>query len=593
MINIEINNQLLDLYPNTEINYYLTNPMFSDIGNFTLPLKIANNKSNRIKLNFPGRISNINNNIADYEASIQARSLKLRGLLSVKETSNEEFDAYYTDGIGEFNYLVENKYLTDISADDYEWDTKNEMDAYLRDTINHIYPDRDFVCFPVQNINLFDGTSGEDEWKAHYNSINAWDWTTSNFRTAWQYHIPFFYISYIIEKLFNTFGYIMGRNPFRTIAEFRRLIVYFPCFRRINNISIWNEYYRQEDGKFKINLVNYTSKYPILDFIKGIENAFCCKFFINNTTKVVDIKFWKEILSSGDYEDITGKASEEFTVINDDELNGYNLSYNFDSNDESTSLKDIDNYIRIDDVNSYDDLPSYSSEEDIDHIFELCFVQNENSFYIYYKKTGESIYDWYKLSEHLYELKSGDGDFEIASEISPLRLMINEGSESVLMPFQELSAINEPDYPFEDMDNIGFFPLSDDMYKVLNPRFLFYRGIFSTLSQKQYPFASNHVYYKNISGDHDYSKINNANYALSWEGPYGLYESFWKEYLYWYINFRKPVKRYIHWKAEDIQNIDYSKKYRIGNHDYFIKSIPVKINTSGYMELEETELIKV
>jgi hypothetical protein len=129
-------------------------------------------------------------------------------------------------------------------------------------------------------------------------------------------------------------------------------------------------------------------------------------------------------------------------------------------------------------------------------------------------------------------------------------------------------------------------------YKVYNDytnfslRLLFYRGLKLDSNDKLYPLASNDVY------DFDGSKIADANLSLKWDGEYGLYENFWKDYIYWWNERKKLAKVTKLMSVTDIINLDWSKKYNIEGVNYLLKEISISIKNNQLLPAE-IEMYKV
>lgn len=102
-----------------------------------------------------------------------------------------------------------------------------------------------------------------------------------------------------------------------------------------------------------------------------------------------------------------------------------------------------------------------------------------------------------------------------------------------------------------------------------------------TISFPKYPFASYDVY--GLEGQ----KIPEANLSLKWDGEYGIYERFAKEFIYWFNNIAKPVTILIQPTVEDLFT-DFSKKKRINGIDYIFDEIrgEIKGDTMSVAEVD-------
>lgn len=83
---------------------------------------------------------------------------------------------------------------------------------------------------------------------------------------------------------------------------------------------------------------------------------------------------------------------------------------------------------------------------------------------------------------------------------------------------------------------------------------------------KNYPLGTNDVY------DGQLDKIPEANLSLKWDGQYGIYERFAKEFITWFNTIAKPVTILMQPSVEDLFT-DFSMKKRINGVDYLIDEI--------------------
>ena len=65
----------------------------------------------------------------------------------------------------------------------------------------------------------------------------------------------------------------------------------------------------------------------------------------------------------------------------------------------------------------------------------------------------------------------------------------------------------------------------------------------------------------------------------------GLFDKFWSEYAYWIVN-RKIIKMLLRIEIADLVNIDWTKRYKIGNYIGFINKFSYSVNKSGVSDVE-------
>ncbi len=119
---------------------------------------------------------------------------------------------------------------------------------------------------------------------------------------------------------------------------------------------------------------------------------------------------------------------------------------------------------------------------------------------------------------------------------------------------------------------ISFYSLNNDIDQTVFQHFFnYYVYTYETIVQvsdeeKLYPLGTNDVY------DGQLAKIPEANLSLKWDGEYGIYERFAKEFIYWFNNIAKRVTILIQPTVEDLF-MDFSMKKRINGIDYLIDEI--------------------
>jgi len=129
-------------------------------------------------------------------------------------------------------------------------------------------------------------------------------------------------------------------------------------------------------------------------------------------------------------------------------------------------------------------------------------------------------------------------------------------------------------------------PIQTALYEVIMDFFSYYVYTFESISQtsneeKLYPLATNDVYTA------DLTKIPEANLSLKWDGEYGIYNRFAKDFIYWFNNIAKPVTIMIQPTVEDLFT-DFSKKKRINGIDYIFDEIrgEIKGDTMSVAEVD-------
>jgi len=76
----------------------------------------------------------------------------------------------------------------------------------------------------------------------------------------------------------------------------------------------------------------------------------------------------------------------------------------------------------------------------------------------------------------------------------------------------------------------------------------------------------------------------NTYLSLKYQGSVGVFNKFWKDYLKWILNDRKYVRVEKQLSFTDLQNFDFTKKYRINEMNYLVDEIQVTL-TSDQIKL--------
>ena len=581
MLQIYANDQQLDT-AGVKFNITLKNPMFCRDrleGSYIFNFKIPSTNTNKTIFGFPNRIEKYSPSVVELTADVYFKGIPLaeKSTLVAKQTGNH-ITANIKIGSGQFNSLTSGLTLRngiDWGGDINIGSTKEEARQYLEDSVNHSYPDRNFVVFPVSATNWHDPLINDvrTEYLNYWEDGSLYLYTTG---IGTSITTPFPYLLFVLEKLFSHYGYRINKSIFSLTPELRKLVL----FSVLNTNDIILPHISK--GMRYINYKNIMPDISISDFLLGLQNLFNIAFIFKHSTKSVDIVSRNQVIFDTSYVDYTERTSPIPTIKNNS-LSGYILKQTPDGGDEFANEQSgsIDPDLVKPAVNTFSDLPLTTNSEAGD----IRLVKDENK---YYQIQGNDLgaYEWAELS-WAFELIEGDSDNKWESIMSTL--LMEEVEDDIIIQAPE------PDPPPEYYDFLTqktwLVPKTGQTkssYPEFTPRLLFYRGIFegyisgenppgSIIPDLHYPLGSSDVYDPN--GD----KIPSANYSLHWCGPYGLYENWWKKFISWYINTRKPVTFRRLFTAAEIRNLDFSKKHRIDGTDYLIKEIKIPVTEKEIM----------
>jgi hypothetical protein len=81
------------------------------------------------------------------------------------------------------------------------------------------------------------------------------------------------------------------------------------------------------------------------------------------------------------------------------------------------------------------------------------------------------------------------------------------------------------------------------------------------------------------------------NLHLNFWDEKGLFKTYWKQFTEWYFNIPYELEKKISFSVFDLKTIDFTKKYLINKHLYFIDSIKVVIKLDGTVEPATVKLM--
>lgn len=571
-LRFSINGQDLDM-GKTRVRYSRNNPMFEELGSHTLPFKILRNLHNEaiLKSNNAAFVSPINK----LDAILHIGPVQLRGEL-VKQSSNDlYYDCYFTTGNSTFRAKVRNVNMNDL---DYTEVIPGSGSVSFTDALTasaySSYPTYNYTCFPILAPNYYN----ESPWT--YNAmINPWSYHPTNPSLVGFYpstsrgldllYAPTFYLCFVIQKIFDLFGYSIANNDILDNTELKTLVI--PNFNTQGKVDTT---FRQYDLTFADALPPVS----INDFIEFLENEFNLTFFISDISKLVHIKKNTPIIKAAPTKRLELISREQEL---EDSIDGFTLSYAMDSEDSFSKITAIDDYVLGLTIDNKTDLSSFPAGS---YKNKLAKITNNDLYYLS-KLTDASTdtWAWEELTKDYFDYKEGQGDFEKHSEANPI-LTDNDyiycyygGGlyEFALFPKVGLSCIN----------SVGL-----QEYKTFSSlRLLFYRGVVTgggsfwnpSNVQSVYPLASPDVYRaKGLTSPKRYGreKLSSANQSLKWDGSYGLYETHWKDFLYWYINLRKFATDLYELAFEEIFGINFWEKYQAGDVSVLFRSMEIEFD---------------
>ncbi len=590
MITLHINGQGIDLSPDTKISMEEESPVFDPLkipGGFSFPFTLPASLRNSRILGHPSRIESKVHATIDLPFELRSRGRLIgSGTASIQTTTSREFSVYLQFSSGDFAGKIEGKKLSDV---DYggarEWVFKSEYTAQTDD----------FTLFPVYNPNFMDDTGLQTPWAADGNRLNAY--SDGHFDNTVQAMAitPFPFLSYVVNQIFNFYGFPVKESILATDPDLSGLVIYspvdissYPIVNTLENrtypgvyeINSFNgDYILDGNGQrvlkiFQVKVSTTTRQLDtwdlkdslpdmlISDFILTIRTMFNLAFIITPLGSVL-IRKRIDIVSSGDTEKIDHLIVSTPKMIVEQSSPGIFLRYTHEENDLvfSDEFKDVFENEKLlqPSVNSISDLSQTDPS-----INEIRLVRSYGQYYQYAgtEVNGVTTYEWKFYSNDFQDFRVGDTPEELTALASTLPMIHYQrtvGGPYYRVPIaRQLSSsrLRQISLPF-------------------GLRFLFYRGLVDDSQGNLYPYGSSDPF--NSKGE----LLPGAGLSLKWDGPQGIYEQLWKEYLSWWDH-RRPVT----FTVTDPSALNFHTIYGIQNSRFLLKKKSLNIDAQGHQPVE-------
>lgn len=602
MLRIEIDGEGLDLQEDLSLSMTLTSPLSGDnseikgssIYNFQIP---ASDNNKRI-FGFPNRIEKLGKNVVEKDCIVILNGVQwIDGIIKGKQSSNKQLESVIGMSSACFANMIKGKSLKDLDYDKY-----HSYGGYGNPDLK--YPDQNFAVFPIKDENYFTGIKiGEtdlgDVFSQNVKYINYWGkqrvgpvdgwrqwWDVSGEPPVYNVIIPFPYVSHIINQLFLKFSYRLTENKFETDKEFNEIVLV--GLQTINKRVTYPDLetvFPVPGGlapSFWIYLKNHVPDEAIEKFLISLGNTFGFGIFINNNRREAKIKFLRDIINDTEELEWSDKLVGEVTIVSEEADNpGFEFSFELAAGDNyiNTKIQDIEEVNLKDSVEAYEDLPLALENE----VGDVRLVRKWKKYYIWDYDENIDDLNWIFYSDLTQAKFRIEGDSnKVESYISPI-LTAGDADESIAAETNRI-------WKIPIIDQVGKVTNITDMaHNSYEPRILFYKGMVKDNNDKDYPFGTNEGI------DWAGNILPNSSFALRWESTAsmpGLYETFWKDWVEWFLYRKKDCKAYLQLTVADIANLDFSKKIRIRNNVYLIKEIRGNVTMQG-MEVMEADLWKV
>ena len=589
-----------NLRPDTQIQVERTNPFFNDFGEQTTPLELPASERNRRILGFPDsfgrrvKMEAADVAIQDGEYFAQCRQM----VLSAQYRGSISTAFYINDG--SFYSRIQKVKLKDIFKDEFipGVNTVEQGIAFcrsLRDNKNEQY-----TIFPVlltddSGVNLgfnykFLNAYGKDTglkskakwmWKdgkmsyVNYTTVSAFlpdindsdcDFYNAIQRTEYvneipitlapgYYISPFIRVNYLLQRIFAYFGYTLQSNFFTQTEPFTKMVV-------INNVI-------DVLVNGKIRLSDLVPDGTCADFLTVIRKKFCCEFTSDEGQHTANIIFLRDTLNALPENDLTSCVTQEPIVV-----------YKTEKDYKRITL-DAEDKLDTDISDSYDD---------IDAMVKACpgayFNPVDGAFY----KQGWS------------------GDYEVITKIGEASQAYNTGGEletkelkipELIPEFKKLTykaTVDDEDVEC-DLGNhlyIGSYIAHNSKMIIAGED---KETASESASKQKTILAFSYLSEERPEGTISAYDIHNAehpqifDYALYYNGPFGIFEKFYRDYDLLLRNSLHEMKVKLLLSQSQKQNLPAYAKVMIRGVAFFFNKL--KFTLGGKNEPVESQLYTI
>lgn len=279
------------LNPETQLAMERTNPFFNEYGEQSLPVSLPDSAYNRNILGFPNviqrreKVQMVDASIQDGEFFTPCR----QAILGISPSESIETSFYINEG--SFYSKLENTYITDVFAGETV-DGVNTLDQAI-EWIKSLNSSGGNEMFSVFMVKLDNDDNGQQRFlNGHSNRKGSFfnekdtteviDGQTISVTRGF-YLTPFLKANFVLKRLFLHFGYTLKDNFFFRTAP-------FPDMFFINNVAD-----AIVTGTIRIDqLLPKVTCSKILDLFR---RKFCCEFVTDEVNHTVDIIMFNDVIS--------------------------------------------------------------------------------------------------------------------------------------------------------------------------------------------------------------------------------------------------------------------------------------------------------
>jgi hypothetical protein len=591
---VKIYGTYLDLLPDAQLSFEKNTELWTtgdptvQVGSYSFPFDLPLTETNRYLLRFPERIDAYTTpqEIGDAVIYIgEGLSIGLpvfTGKLYVKQPSNKSVSVFIVvNGLGNKKELKISEVDMGVFNLGVPVDLKAVMDYAADNPL-----DGDFVFFPVQNKSLYYALSEVDpetdlEDYTYYNeTINRYmatgadDWWWNHVtNTKWVGNlmiVPFLRLEFALQKVVQGLGYTIV-NDWLTTDELKSICIF-------NNKSINDVEFRYKE------IIRYNEHLPssmtLVEFLKGVCKYGFVGVFVDHFSKTITLKPYKDVLKAVPRHDWTDRQTEDYEIEQDNKV-PYAIGFEPDPSDAYFNKKYVTDLVLELDGAIVTDYWKAGGDFNTHGLIDGFYLAKRNNARYRYDPSRSNPFEKFRKGVHKFKdiTIGGNGDPWL-SKVSPLFDDDVEESISNINPLVTPRCEIPMDILIKENDQVEEF--NNELTSV---RLTIYRG------WKEFPGKTNAIPWANSSAYDPDTEEESYELSLHLDGDKGIYKKYGQEWIHFMKN-KKVVKRNLALTVADILNHKEYDKVRIGNMNYFVKSMRITVTATG-LGLTECELVTI
>jgi len=438
-------NGYLDLAPGTAMEMENASTLFDEelsVSEFSVPFEVPWTDNNRRLLGFAERVDNFNrpsnwfkcdvldNGVPKYTS---AKFTILEKIGKFNYTSGS-FNATISGTKGLLGAVIKDQKLSGLKLDGiitYATPTR----VFAQELMEGLFPQYWYLKFvPVAFEDFFD--TNRPDYDNEFLAKDTVNYTITSF-AAWNFgrprsdnpaiaadegnieyrdyrSIPFFNLKYVYRKAFEENGFTI-KGAFVDENIFDELFIF-------NNYSLEKYTDANIDVNREIDPANHLPDMELAVFIDAVNKLFKLKMDFTGANEIT-LSYKKNTLTQRTPIDVTAFCTADFksTLPGTEETKGYNVAYEWDSEDQFVSdrVKDLSELTFVATVLTKGDLAGIIIGRPLT-IFDYAYVVSENMFYRVADATDPFNVKWDCYAENLGPYTVAEGERTVSLPLSTL-----------------------------------------------------------------------------------------------------------------------------------------------------------------------------